>query len=162
MAHKKPGLDVFLLPPEPEQASLVWQLGQAELRGSWPVQLQHVAIAMLPKDEVAEKPIALTSMLCRCWSKCRQHLLATWLKTTQSITFWDQLIPGNKVEGVSQARQLGAEVSSHLGLVHAVVLLDVKHFYDSARLETLVVRGLELQYPPILLQMALNVHAAAR
>ena len=111
--------------PEPAQASLVYQLRQAELRGTWPVQLQHVAIALLPEDEVAERPIALTSMLYRCWSKCRQHLLASWLKATQSTTFWDQLIPGNEFEGVSQARQLRAEVSSHLGLVHAVVLLDI-------------------------------------
>ena len=71
-------------------------------------------------------------------------------KATQSTTFWDQLIPGNEIEGVPQARQLRAEVSSSLGLV------------DSVCRDTLVVRGLELQYPPILLQMALSVHAAAR
>ena len=167
MARKKPGLDAWtvqdlLLMPEPAQASLVYQLRQAELRGMWPVQLQHVAIAMLPKDEVAERPIALTSMLYRCWSRCRQHLLAAWLKATQGITFWDKLIPGSEVEGVSQARQLRAEVSLELGLEHAVVLLDFKHFYDSVCLETLTQRGLELQYPPLLLQLALSVHAAAR
>ena len=129
MARKKPGLDAWmvqdlLLMPEAALSSLVYQLRQAEIKGKWPVQIQHVAIATLPKDELAERPIALTSMLYRCWNKCRKHLLAAWIKATQGITPWDLLIPGSEVEGVSQSRQLRAEVSVQLGLAHAVVLLD--------------------------------------
>ena len=167
MARKKPGLDAWmvqdlLLMPEAALSSLVYQLRQAEIKGKWPVQIQHVAIAMLPKDELAERPIALTSMLYRCWNKCRKHLLAAWIKATQGITPWDHLIPGSEVEGVSQSRQLRAEVPVQLGLAHAVVLLDLKHFYDSVDLELLVQRGLDLQYPPLLLQMAVSVHEGSR
>ena len=130
MARKKPGLDAWmvqdlLLMPEAALSSLVYQLRQAEIKGKWPVQIQHVAIAMLPKDELAARPIALTSVLYRRWNKCRKHLLAAWVKATQGITPWDHLTPGSEVEGVSQSRQLRAEVSVQLGLAHAVVLLSI-------------------------------------
>ena len=167
MARKKPGLDAWTVQdllnlPEPGQADLVYQLRQAELRGTWPIQIQHVAIAMLPKDHVAERPIALTSILYRCWNKCRNHLLTAWIKSTQHCTAWDRVVPGGHVEVVSQERQLRAEASTVLGLSHAVILLDLKHFYDHISLELLVARGLDLSYPPLLLQMAISVHEAAR
>ena len=43
-----------------------------------------------------------------------------------------------------------------------VILLDVKHFYDHISLELLAARGLDLSYPPLLLQMAISAHEAAR
>ena len=53
---------------------------EMERNVSIPFQLQVVQVALLPKTETKERPISLTSVLWRIWTKLRRTCLATWLK----------------------------------------------------------------------------------
>ena len=59
-------------------------------------------------------------------------------------------------------QQCRGEASSALGLHHTIILLDLKHFYDSICLDLLVRRELDLECPCLLLQTTITIHEAAR
>ena len=61
----------------------------------WPFQLQVVQVVLLPKSEVKERPISLTSVLGRIWSKLRRSHLALWLEGYCKESGFDSAVLGH-------------------------------------------------------------------
>ena len=103
---KAPGLDGWTcevlrhLSSEAVQAILDF-FQYSERQAAWPDQLVFVLIALLPKSEKRERPIALLHILYRAWAKLRWHLVAVWQSSYARQAQWDKAVPGGQVLDVA-------------------------------------------------------------
>ena len=164
---KAPGLDgwtcevLLHLSAEAVQAILDF-FHHCERQAAWPDQLVFALIALLPKSEKRERPIALLHILYRAWVKLRWQLVADWQAAYARQAQWDKAVPGGQVLDVALARlMLGETVrrSKH----HLITLfLDMETFYDRCLFNDVINSGLSLQYPPLILHQALLTYMGPR
>ena len=86
-----------------------------EATGKLPESLQHVAIALLPRNLDSERPIGLLSVMYRVWAKCRAFLVKRWLKSYSQVATWDYAMPETTVFDSACRQQLLAEVQGWRG-----------------------------------------------
>ena len=122
-----------------------------------PTQQQMHMVVMLPKNAAKERPITLTSLLYRVWCRLRKPLLYEWQKQLPAAMNHDKARPGAHVLYVALERLLRQEVHRANGRRGVTCLMDMSTFYDTIHLQ-LQAEALKLNYPPLMLEMALQVY----
>ena len=73
----------------------------------------------------------------------------------------DRARPGANVLQVALERLLRQEVHKANGLHGVTILMDMSMFYDTINLDRLQDKALKLQYPPLLLELAMQDQAVS-
>ena len=123
-----------------------------------PTQQQMHMVVMLPKNAAKERPITLTSLLYRVWRRLRKPLLDAWQQHLPPAMNHDRARPGATVLYVALERLLRQEVHRANGRHGVTCLMDMSTFYDTINLQRLETEALQLSYPPLMLEMALQVY----
>ena len=135
---------------------------ECEAKAAWPQQMTVSLIAMLPKNLTRERPIALLHILYRTWVRLRWDLVSTWQAGYATTATYDKAVPGSCCLDVAVGRLLRNEVAKTNG-VHVVSLfVDLESFFDTIQFRQLIMAATALQYPPLILKMALEVYMGAR
>ncbi|CAE7295568.1 unnamed protein product [Symbiodinium natans] len=135
---------------------------ECEAKAAWPQQMTVSLIAMLPKNLTRERPIALLHILYRTWVRLRWDLVSTWQAGYAKNATYDKAVPGSCCLDVAVGRLLRNEVAKTNG-VHVVSLfVDLESFFDTIQFQQLITAATALQYPPLILKMALEVYMGAR
>ncbi|CAE7466241.1 unnamed protein product, partial [Symbiodinium natans] len=135
---------------------------ECEAKAAWPQQMTVSLIAMLPKNLTRERPIALLHILYRTWVRLRWDLVSTWQAGYATTATYDKAVPGSCCLDVAVGRLLRNEVAKTNG-VHVVSLfVDLESFFDTIQFQQLIRAATALQYPPLILKMALEVYMGAR
>ena len=127
-----------------------------------PAQLQMHLVVMLPKNQKLERPITLTSTMWRVWCRLRKPMLDRWQQQLPETMHHDKARPGANVLHVALERLLRQEVTKarkHHGIT---VLMDMSTFYDTIQLAKLQEEALKLAYPPLLLELAMQVYSGPK
>ena len=127
-----------------------------------PTQQQMHMVVMLPKNSSKERPITLASILYRVWCRLRKPLLDEWQKQLPASMNHDRARPGAQVLYVALERLLRQEVHRANGRHGVTCLMDMPTFYDTIKLTRLQTEALRLQYPPLLLEMAMQVYTGPK
>ena len=98
----------------------------------------------------------------RAWCRTRYPLHDRWLAQYRAISPWDRAIKGISSLEVAVMRILKGEVHRHTGKSSVTLLLDLKGFYENVDHVELVEKAMELGYPAILLQGALQLYQGHR
>ena len=164
---KAPGLDgwtcemLLNLSVEAVQAILDF-FHYCERQAAWPDQMVFALIALLPKSEKRERPIALLHILYRSWAKLRWPLVAAWQVEYARRAPWDKAVPGSQVLGVALARLMLGE-SVRRSKRHLITLfLDCETFYDRCLFNDVISSGISLNYPPLILHQAMLTYMGPR
>ena len=141
-----------LLRTAPKQAiqPLLSILQDMEAKAELPTQLTMSLVVMLAKNEKVERPITLTSVLCRVWCRMRKPLLDEWQRTlppTMDVT-----------EPDPEPQPYMQETAKSLERHGVTVLLDMSTFYDTLDLQKLQQTAQDLSYPPLALEFAMQVY----
>ena len=123
-----------------------------------PTQQQMHMVVMLPKNAAKERPITLTSLLYRVWCRLRKPLLDAWQQHLPPAMNHDRARPAATVLYVALERLLRQEVHRANGRHGVTCLMDMSTFYDTINLQQLETEALKLSYPPLMLEMALQVY----
>ena len=164
---KAPGLDgwtcemLLNLSVEAVQAILDF-FHYCERQAAWPDQMVFALIALLPKSEKRERPIALLHVLYRSWAKLRWPLVAAWQVEYARRAPWDKAVPGSQVLDVALARLMLGE-SVRRSKRHLITLfLDCETFYDRCLFNDVISSGISLAYPPVILHQAMLTYMGPR
>ena len=164
---KAPGLDgwtcemLLNLSVEAVQAILDF-FHYCERQAAWPDQMVFALIALLPKSEKRERPIALLHILYRSWAKLRWPLVAAWQVEYSRRAPWDKAVPGSQVLDVALARLMLGE-SVRRSKRHLITLfLDCETFYDRCLFNDVISSGISLAYPPLILHQAMLTYMGPR
>ena len=123
-----------------------------------PTQLQMHMVVMLPKNQKLERPTTLTSTLWRVWCRLRKPLLDRWQQNLPACMNHDKARPGANVLHVALERLLRQEVTKARKQHGITVLMDMSN-YDAINLARLQEEALKLQYPPLLLELAMQLYS---
>ena len=129
---------------------------------SIPFQLQVVQVALLPKNEVKERPISLTSVLWRIWTKLRRSSLAVWLEEYSRTSGFDSAVPGHTSLDPALARLIRAEDHKFRGQTFITLFCDLEGFYDVVSHERLAQQGMLLGFPSLMLELAIQLYEGPR
>ena len=127
-----------------------------------PQQFTVTQVCMLPKSPTAERPISLTHVLWRDYCRVRWPLLRVWLERYQLCAPWDSAVPGRTCLDVGIRRLLWAEASRTQSKHFIGMFLDIRGFYDSVSWHSVVQTGLALEFPPLLLELGLQIYGGPR
>ena len=135
---------------------------EMESHVSIPFQLQVVQVALLPKNEVNERPISLTSVLWRIWTKLRRSSLAVWLEDYSRSSGFDSAIPGHTGLDPALAHLIRAEGHKFRGQTFIALFCDLEAFYDVVSHEHLAQQGILLGFPSLMLELAIQLYEGPR
>ena len=133
-----------------------------ETQAQLPTQQQMHMVIMLPKNSAKERPIALTSLLYRVWCRLRKPLLDQWQKQLPTTMQHDRARPGAQVLQVALERLLRQEVRKANGCHGVTCLMDMSTFYDTINLTRLQQEALQLDYPPLMLELAMQLYTGPK
>ena len=164
---KAPGLDgwtceVLQNLQAPAVEAIVAFLHHCELKATWPDQMVYALIALLPKSEKRERPIALLHVLYRTWVRMRWKLVSEWQIRYSSAAVWDKAMPGSQVLDVALGRLIRGEATRMQGHHLVTVFIDMETFYDRCRFNDVIASGFSLSYPPLILHQALLTYMGPR
>ncbi|CAE7770088.1 unnamed protein product [Symbiodinium sp. CCMP2592] len=123
-----------------------------------PQQFLLTQVCMLPKSATAERPISLTHVLWRDYCRARWSLIQEWTVSYQALAPWDAAVPGRTSLDIGIRRLLWAEASRTQSKHFVGLFLDIKGFYDCVVWASVVDTGLLLQFPPLLLELSLQIY----
>ena len=141
---------------------LLQLLHQMERMAELPTQLQMHLVVMLPKNQKLERPITLTSTLWRLWCRLRKPLLDQWQRLLPETMSHDKARPGANVLHVALARLLRQEVTKARQKHGITVLMDMSTFYDTINLCSLQEEAIRLDYPPLMLELAMQLYCGPK
>ena len=127
-----------------------------------PTQLQMHLVVMLPKNQKLARPVTLTSTLWRVWCRLRKPLLDRWQQQLPQSMNHDKARPGANVLHVALERLLRQEVTKARKHHGVTVLMDMSTFYDTIHLARLQEEALKLEYPPLRLELAMQVYCGPK
>ena len=164
---KAPGLDgwtceVLQNLQAPAVEAIAAFLHHCELEATWPDQMVYALIALLPKSEKRERPIALLHVLYRTWVRMRWKLVSEWQIRYSSAAVWDKAMPGSQVLDVALGRLIRGEATRMQGHHLITVFIDMETFYDRCRFNDVIASGFSLSYPPLILHQALLTYMGPR
>ena len=116
-----------------------------------PTRLPMHMVVMLPKN---------TNY--RVWCRLRKLLLDQWQHNLPDTMNHDRARPGANILEVALERLLRQEVHKATGQHGVTVLMDMSTFYDTIHLTRLQEEALQLQYPPLMLEMAMQVYTGPK
>ena len=135
---------------------------EMEAQVSVPFQFQVVQVALLPKTEAKERPISLTSVLWRVWTKLRRSSLAKWLEGYSQRSGFDSAVPGHTSLDPALARLIRAEDHKFRGQTFITLFCDLEGFYDVVSHERLVHQSLALGFPSLITELAIQIYEGPR
>ena len=167
LALKAPGLDGigfdFLKAlPFSAMADLKELFHQIEAAAMIPSQWGTSLIALLPKSQVIERPIALVATLYRLWCRLRNGQTKLWAQRIQDEYPWERAVPGTECLQVALKRAFMTEHHQAHRRTVVSVLLDLSNFYDRINLQKLANRWLDSSYPATHAALAMQVYAGSR
>ena len=127
-----------------------------------PQQFMLTQVCMLPKSLVSERPISLTHVLWRDYCRARWDLIRNWSAKYQVQAPWDSAVPGKTSLDVGIRRLVWAEASQTQSRHFIGMFLDIQGFYDSVVWSSVVESGLLLEFPPLVLELALQLYTGER
>jgi hypothetical protein len=127
-----------------------------------PEQWACTQLSLLPKNELCERPIALTSVGYRLWACARQEAVKKWVAEAQALSPWDKAVPGGRCLDVAMKRLIHGEISAKTDRHMISVLVDLKNFYDHVDFHLLEKRAAQLNFPPAVTHVVLQVYAGRR
>ena len=133
-----------------------------EHQAQLPTQQQMHMVIMLPKTSTKERPITLTSLLYRVWCRLRKPVLDQWQKQLPPTMQHDRARPGAQVLQVALERLLRQEVHKANGCHGVTCLMDMSTFYDTINLTRLQQEALRLDYPPLMLELAMQLYTGPK
>ena len=156
MAKKACGPDGLTCPMlktlEPDQVALVAEAFRTwEATGVMPETATMSLVALLPKKESEERPIALTSYAYRAWCKSRYPLHDEWARQYQLSSPWDRAVKNHSSLEVAVTRVMKGEMHRQNQKSGITLLLDLKGFYENVSHKDLIVSAFKHHYPALLL-----------
>ena len=151
--------DFRTLPAEAWQ-DLAELLNSSEQELTFPLQVLLQVMGCIPKPDGSDRVIALVALVTRAWSKCRCGALGEWDKTRAG--HWDAALSGHSALRAAAWRALGDESMAWIGGSVATVWLDVAKFFDSLDPLKLIHKLTQLEFPPLVLFMQLQLHWSTR
>ena len=127
-----------------------------------PTLLQMHLVVMLPKNQRLERPITLTSTPWRVWCRLRKPVLDQWQQQLPECMNHDKARPGANVLHVALERLLRQEVTKARQQHGITVLMDMSTFYVTIKLEKLQEEASRLNYPPLLLELAMQLYSGPK
>ena len=167
LALKAPGLDGigfdFLKAlPYSAMTDLKEMFHHIESVAMIPQQCGASLIALLPKSQVIERPIALVATLYRLWCRLRNKHTKQWAQNIQDEYPWERAVPGTECLQVALKRSFMTEHHTAHRRTVVSVLLDLSNFYDRICLQKLANRWVESTYPATHAAMAMQVYSGSR
>ena len=164
---KAPGLDGWTCEilqnlQQPAVQAILDFLHHCECEASWPDQMVFALIALLPKSEKRERPIALLHVLYRAWVRLRWKLVSDWQLTYAKSASWDKAVPGSQVLDVALSRMVLGESVRREAHHLITVFLDMETFYDRCLFNDIIRSGFRLGYPALILHQALLSYLGPR
>ena len=135
---------------------------EMESQVSVPFQFQVVQVVLLPKNESKERPISLTSVLWRVWTKLRRTSLAVWLEEYSKKSGFDSAVPGHTFLDPALARLIRAEDHKFRGQTFITLFCDLEGFYDVVSHERLAHQSLALGFPSLITELAIQIYEGPR
>ncbi|CAE7214837.1 unnamed protein product [Symbiodinium sp. CCMP2592] len=127
-----------------------------------PLQMLTVQVALLAKTPEKERPISLTSVLWRVYSKLRRPLLESWLKSYAACAPFDSATPGHTSLDPALSRLIKAEDHKFRKITFITLFVDLEGFYDGIDFSRLIAQGKALAFPPMLLELCLQLYHGPR
>ena len=148
---------------EPYQVTLVADAFRTwEATGVMPEAATMSLVALLPKKESEERPIALTSYAYRAWCKSRYPLHEEWARQYQLSSPWDRAVKNHSSLEVAVTRVLKGEMHRQSQKSGITLLLDLKGFYENVSHKDLIVGAFKHRYPALLLHGAMQLYRGKR
>ena len=148
---------------EPNQVALVADAFRTwEATGVMPETATMSLVALLPKKESEERPIALTSYAYRAWCKSRYPLHEEWARQYQLSSPWDRAVKNHSSLEVAVTRVLKGEMHRQNQKSGITLLLDLKGFYENVSHKDLIVGAFKHRYPALLLHGAMQLYRGKR
>lgn len=119
-------------------------------------------IALLPKSDKRERPIALLHVLYRAWVRLRWRLVSDWQVAYSKQAGWDKAVPGSQVLDVALSRMVLGEATRQQGHHLITIFLDLETFYDRCRFNDVIISGLQLDYPALIPHQAMLTYMGPR
>ena len=133
-----------------------------ELELAMPLQMRAVQVALLPKSPEKERPISLTSVLWRIFSKLRRPVLDGWIKEYVAHAPFDAATPGRTCLDPALSRLIKAEDHKFRKVTFVTLFVDLLGFYDAVDFSRLLQQGSALSFPPLLLELSLQLYTGPR
>ena len=133
-----------------------------EQSAQMPTQMQMHMVVMLAKNQTIERPITLTSTMYRLWCRLRKPILDAWQAALPDFMNHDRARPGAQVLQVALERLLRQEVPRTNKRHGVTVLMDLSTFYDTIRLQQLQDQATAINYPPLMLEMAMQLYTGPK
>ena len=128
-----------------------------ELELAMPLQMRAVQVALLPKSPEKERPISLTSVLWRIFSKLRRHVLDGWMKEYVAHAPFDAATPGRTCLDPALSRLIKAEDHKFRKVTFVTLFVDLLGYFSR-----LLQQGSALSFPPLLLELSLQLYTGPR
>ena len=135
---------------------------QIEVGLRLPQQFLLTQVCMMPKSLTSERPISLTHVLWRDYCRARWDLIRDWSEIYQCQAPWDSAVPGKTSLDVGIRRLVWAEASQTQSRHFIGMFLDIKGFYDSVVWSSVVDTRILLEFPPLVLELALQLYGGER
>ena len=131
------------------------------LRGHTPAAIASIVMALIPKEEGGERPVAVLASTVRMFTR--------WLRRTYGAA-WAASTSRAYVYGVKGATAITcvwrvaalAEWAKAKGLSVVAVFLDIAKAFENVRHDVVSTRALQLHFNPALLTYLLNLYAGPR
>ncbi len=131
-----------------------------ESLGFWPHQLHVVMMRLIPKKTGGRRPIGIETTLVRLWERMRKPVVASWrLRIPRP---YDCMASGISCEQAVYEQSVRDEAVQNEGLVSASALLDIVKAFETVFLSHIFWAAPELQFPMLILRLALEACAASR
>ena len=162
---KAKGVDMWLMAtlqklPDDALEGLLDVLNMAHSTLLWPLQLLINLMALIPKPQGGERPIAKTPMLYRLFNVMKSLGVKDWSRSTTKS--FDYAAAGKSAVYSGAARCLLNELATLSDKEAAALLWDMDKFFDRISPTLVAQRGLHDGYPIEDLALALSMHIAPR
>ncbi len=146
--------------PDGAHDTLAALLECVERRLAWPTAMLDNLVALLHKNEQADRPITLTQGLYRLWGRVRKSQVTSW--TRARAGHWDRAVSGSAPLRAALMRQVKLDIATAQQIPWTEILWDINKFYDSVNLGVVAEVGYKQDYPLINLFLGLRVAAGPR
>ena len=142
------------------QLADLFRLVETEL--TLPLQMLTVQVALLAKTTEKERPISLTSVFWRVYTKLRRPILESWIKEYAAFAPFDAATPGHKSLDPALSRLIKAEDHKFRKVTFITLFVGLEGFYDGVDFFRLISQGKALAFPPLLLELSLQLYHGPR